>query len=131
MKSLTWCGTGVLAVLWSLLAWMLHGLVGFAGGAIASGTQIVPLEPLLAEWASWLTSAGTGIGESIVVALWAIGTILLFAGRTASLTPRSTQAAKSTTAGTRSKSFAAISVSAFIPPSAATKRSGICSRRAL
>jgi hypothetical protein len=77
MKTLIWTGTGIVVMLWSLLAWMLHGLVGLAGGTIASGTQLLSLEPMFAEWASWLASAGTGIGEWLVVALWAIGSIVL------------------------------------------------------
>ncbi|MFM7253899.1 MAG: hypothetical protein ACKO27_12655 [Ilumatobacteraceae bacterium] len=77
MKTLIWCGTVVLAAIWSLIAWMVHALVGMAGGVIESTTGIIPVDPVLAEWAAWLASAGTGVGEWLVVALWAIGSLVL------------------------------------------------------
>lgn len=77
MKILIW-GAIVLGMgLWSLLAWILHGLVGVAGSVLESGTTLIPLDPVLGEWAAWLASAGTGIGEWLVLALWAIGSLVL------------------------------------------------------
>lgn len=79
MKTLVWSLTAIVLGLWSLLAWITHGLVGVAGGLIASNADILPADPLLIEWASWLASAGTGIGEWLVVALWALVSLVLVA----------------------------------------------------
>lgn len=77
MKTLIWSATAVLILLWSLVAWLTHGLVGLAGGLVAGNADIIPADPLLIEWASWLASAGTGVGEWLVVALWALVSLVL------------------------------------------------------
>lgn len=79
MKTLIWIITAAVLGLWSLLAWFAHGLVGIAGGLIATNADIVPADPLLVEWASWLALAGTGIGEWLVIAVWAVVAVLLLA----------------------------------------------------
>lgn len=79
MKTLVWIATAAVIGLWSLLAWFTHGLVGVAGHLVASNADLVPADPLLIEWASWLASAGTGVGEWLVVALWAIVSLVLLA----------------------------------------------------
>jgi len=79
MKTLVWTLTTVVIALWSLVAWITHGLVGVAGGFVASNADILPADPMLVEWASWLASAGTGVGEWLVVALWGFVTLVLVA----------------------------------------------------
>ncbi len=80
MKTLIWIITAAVIGLWSLVAWAAHGLVGVAGGLISANADIVPADPLLVEWASWLASAGTGIGEWLVVSVWAVVSLVLLAG---------------------------------------------------
>ena len=79
MKTLVWTLTGLVLALWSLVAWIIHGLVGVAGGIVASNADILPADPLLIEWASWLASAGTGVGEWLVVAVWGLVSLVLLA----------------------------------------------------
>ena len=79
MKTLIWIITAAVIGLWSLVAWITHGLVGVAGGLIAANADIVPADPLLVEWASWLASAGTGIGEWLVIIVWALVSAVLLA----------------------------------------------------
>lgn len=79
MKTIIWIITAAVIGIWSLLAWFTHGLVGVAGGLIAANADIVPADPLLVEWASWLASAGTGIGEWLVVIVWAVVSLVLVA----------------------------------------------------
>jgi hypothetical protein len=45
----------------------------------AAAASILPADPLLVEWASWLASAGTGVGEWLVVAIWALVSVVLLA----------------------------------------------------
>lgn len=79
MKTLIWIATAVLLGLWSLLAWITHGLVSVAGNLVASNADIIPADPLLVEWASWLASAGTGVGEWLVIIIWALVSAVLLA----------------------------------------------------
>ena len=79
MKTLVWVLTGLAIALWSLVAWVTHGLVGVAGGMIASNADLLPADPLLIEWTSWLASLGTGIGEWLVVAVWGFVSLVLLA----------------------------------------------------
>jgi hypothetical protein len=79
MKTIIWIITAAVIGLWSLVAWFAHGLVGVAGSLISANADIVPVDPLLVEWASWLASAGTGIGEWLVVIVWAVVSLVLLA----------------------------------------------------
>lgn len=79
MKTLIWIATAVVLGLWSLVAWITHGLIGVAGSLVASNADIVPADPLLIEWASWLASAGTGVGEWLVVIVWGFVSLVILA----------------------------------------------------
>ena len=77
MKTLIWIVTAAAIGVWSLLAWIAHGLIGVAGGLAAGNADIIPADPMLVEWASWLAMAGTGVGEWLVVAIWAVVSLVL------------------------------------------------------
>jgi len=77
MKTLIWFATSAVIVIWSLVAWLTHGLVGLAGSLLATNADLVPADPMLVEWASWLAHTGTGVGEWLVVALWAVVSLVL------------------------------------------------------
>ncbi len=79
MKNLIWIATAIVIGLWSLVAWITHGLVSVAGNLVATNADLLPADPLLIEWASWLASAGTGVGEWLVVAVWALVSAVLLA----------------------------------------------------
>ena len=46
---------------------------------MASNADLIPADPLLVEWASWLAASGTGVGEWLVVILWAFVSLVLLA----------------------------------------------------
>ena len=80
MKTLIWIVTWVVIALWSGLAWIAHSLVSVGGNLVANNADIIPaVDPLLVEWASWLATVGTGVGEWLVIALWAIVSLVIFA----------------------------------------------------
>lgn len=80
MKTLIWAATGVVIAIWSGLCWIAHGLVSVGGNLVANNADIIPaVDPLLVEWASWLASVGTGVGEWLVIAIWAIVSLVIFA----------------------------------------------------
>lgn len=79
MKTLIWIATAVVIGLWSLVAWITHGLVGVAGSLVANNADVIPADPLLIEWASWLASAGTGVGEWLVIIVWGFVSLVILA----------------------------------------------------
>ena len=80
MKTLIWAVTGVVIAIWSGLCWIAHGLVSVGGNLVANNADIIPaVDPLIVEWASWLASVGTGVGEWLVIAIWAIVSLVIFA----------------------------------------------------
>lgn len=80
MKTLIWIATAVVIALWSGISWIAHGLVSVGGSLVASNADLIPAaDPLLVEWASWLASVGTGVGEWLVIAIWAIGSLAVLA----------------------------------------------------
>lgn len=51
-----------------------------AASAVFINAGIIPAaDPLWVEWATWLAIAGTGVGEWLVVALWAIVSLVVLA----------------------------------------------------
>jgi hypothetical protein len=80
MKTLIWIVIWVVIALWSGLAWIAHSLVSVGGSLVASNADIIPsVDPLVIEWASWLATVGTGVGEWLVIAIWAIVSLVIFA----------------------------------------------------
>lgn len=79
MRRLTWIVTLAAVAVWSGLCWIAHGLIGIGGNLVAGNADILPADPLLIEWASWLANAGTGVGEWLIVALWAVVSAALLA----------------------------------------------------
>ncbi|MFN0192644.1 MAG: hypothetical protein ACKVP5_11860 [Aestuariivirga sp.] len=72
MRKLIWFLTIAVVVVWSGLAWLVHAAIGVGGNFAASNADIVPLDPETVEWISWLASFGTGVGEWLVLAVWAV-----------------------------------------------------------
>jgi hypothetical protein len=80
MKTLIWIVTAAIAATWSLLCWGAHALIGYGGTLAATNADIVPyLPPEMIELASWLAVIGTNVGEWLVVAVWAVGVIVVLA----------------------------------------------------
>ena len=77
MKTLIWIVTAAVIGVWSLLAWIAHGLVGVAGNLVAGNADIIPADPELVAWASWLATAGTDVGAWLIVAIWAVVSLVL------------------------------------------------------
>jgi hypothetical protein len=79
MRTIVWAVTALILLLWSGLAWITYELLGVGGNLVATNADIVPVDPILVEWASWLANAGTGVGEWLVVALWLIVSAIILA----------------------------------------------------
>jgi hypothetical protein len=77
VKKLVWLLAAVAAALWSLMAWGAHALLGLGGNAISSNVDIVPVDPEIVEWLSWVSIFGANVGEWLVVAIWVVGMIAI------------------------------------------------------
>ncbi len=79
MRTIVWAVTALMLLLWSGLAWVTYELLGVGGNLVATNADIVPVDPILVEWASWLANAGTGVGEWLVIVLWLIVSAVILA----------------------------------------------------
>lgn len=77
MKGLVWGFFGVLAALWSLGAWMLHGLAGAGPAAVTTLTRWFGLDLAQTQWiADGLGMAGWA-AQALVLLFWLMGLVLL------------------------------------------------------
>jgi hypothetical protein len=77
MRKLVWFATIAAIAVWSLVAWAAHWLLGFGGTALSSNADALPVDPLAVEWIWWLSTIGTSVGEWIVIAVWALGSLAI------------------------------------------------------
>jgi len=81
MRLILWPIALSVLALWSLLAWVGHGLVPVVGGWLTSAPQSLGLELDAAAGSSsaaainWVVT----IGEWVILAVWALGALLIFA----------------------------------------------------
>lgn len=73
--------TAIAVAVWSVLSWLAYALIGAGGSVIAGNADIVPdVPPELVEWVSWLAYFGAGVGEWIVVLVWAVVSAIMVGG---------------------------------------------------
>ena len=81
MKGLVWGLFGLLAALWSLFAWLLHGIAGAGGAAVTTVSRWLEIDLARTQWlADGLAMAG-GLAQGLVIIFWlmGMGLILMFA----------------------------------------------------
>lgn len=77
MKGAIWGLFGFLAALWSLLAWLLHGIAGSGSAAVVTLSRWLDIEPASTQWlADGLAMAG-GLAQVLVILAWLVGMGLL------------------------------------------------------
>jgi hypothetical protein len=79
MRNLVWIATAAVIAVWSGAAWLLHAAIGLGGSLAATNADLIPADPELVEWASWFALLGTGVGEWLVIAVWAAVSAALLA----------------------------------------------------
>ena len=70
MQKLILIATVTALLVWSGVAWLAYRLIRHGGHAVASNADLLPADPELVEWASWLAVFGTGVGEWVVIIVW-------------------------------------------------------------
>jgi hypothetical protein len=77
MKGVVWGLFGLLGALWSLLAWVLHGIAGSGSAAVVTVSRWLDIEPSSTQWlADGLAMAG-GLAQAMVIIVWLVGVGLL------------------------------------------------------
>lgn len=77
MKAALWGVLGVLALIWSALAWLFFSLAGAGGAAVVAVTRWLDLDPLTTQWlADGLALAG-GAAQWLVGIAWGLGMAVL------------------------------------------------------
>ncbi len=79
MRKLVWVVVAALVAVWSGLAWLAHSVIGVGGNLAATNVDVIGPSPEAVEWLSWLALFGTGVGEWLVIGLWATGALFLLA----------------------------------------------------
>jgi hypothetical protein len=79
MRGLIWLISVAVFAVWSFVAWGAWALVGTAGRVASQNADVVPGSPELVEWISWLAGTGADVGAWLVIAVWALGSIAIFA----------------------------------------------------
>ena len=79
MKGLVWGLFGLLAALWSLFAWLLHGIAGAGGAAVTTVSRWLEIDLAKTQWlADGLAMAG-GLAQGLVIIFWLMGMGLILA----------------------------------------------------
>jgi hypothetical protein len=77
MKGLVWGFFGLLAALWSLAAWALHGLAGAGPAAVTTLTRWLGLDLAQTQWIADGLGAAGWLAQALVLLFWLMGLGLL------------------------------------------------------
>lgn len=73
MKAAIWGFFALLAALWSLLAWLLHGVAGAGSAAVVKLSKWMGIDPSQTQWLADGLGAAGWLAQGVVVLLWLIG----------------------------------------------------------
>ena len=77
MKAAIWGFFGLLAGLWSLLAWLLHGLAGAGSAAVVQVSKWMGIDPSQTQWIADGLGAAGWLAQGVVILIWVIGMAVL------------------------------------------------------
>ena len=81
MQKLVFVVTVTALLVWSGVAGLAYTLIRLGGQAVASNADVLPADPEFVELESWLAVFGTGVGEWIVIIVWAaVAAVILALG---------------------------------------------------
>jgi hypothetical protein len=73
MKGLVWGFFGLLGALWSLGAWLLHGLAGAGPAAVTTLTRWLGLDLAQTQWIADGLGVAGWMAQALVVLFWLMG----------------------------------------------------------
>lgn len=77
MKTGLWAVLGVLALIWSALAWFIWSLAGAGGAAVVTVTRWLELDPSATQWLADGLSLAGGAAQILVALAWLLGMVVL------------------------------------------------------
>jgi hypothetical protein len=79
MKAFIWVLTIICLIPWTGGAWLAYGLIDVSGAWISGNADLLAGDPQVVEGLSWLGRLTAGFGETVVAAVWAMGTLIVVA----------------------------------------------------
>ena len=79
MKAFLWIVTSIFIAFWTVSAWIAYAIIDVSGNWASGNADAVTSHPETVETLSWLARVLSGAGEFLVIAIWAIGTLMLAA----------------------------------------------------
>jgi hypothetical protein len=73
MKILIWVIALIVLTPWTAGAWVAYMLVDVSGHWMSGNADMLVAEPEVVETLSWLARLMAGVGETVIIAVWAIG----------------------------------------------------------
>ncbi|MGE0667945.1 MAG: hypothetical protein AB7O49_15420 [Sphingomonadales bacterium] len=77
MKFLIWFLALLILAPWTGGAWLTWALVDFSGNWLSGNADMLAAEPEVVESLSWLARVASGLGETVIIVIWAIGTAIV------------------------------------------------------
>ncbi len=77
MKGAIWGFFGLLAALWSVVAWLLHGLAGSGSAAVVTLSKWFGIDPSQTQWLADGLGAAGWLAQGVVILIWLMGMGLL------------------------------------------------------
>lgn len=77
MRSGLWVLLGVLALIWSALAWFVWSLAGAGGAAVVAVTRWLEIDPSATQWLADTLSLAGGVAQWLVAFGWLLGMVVL------------------------------------------------------
>ena len=77
MKIFIWILTAICLTPWTGAAWLAYALIDVSGDWMSGNADLMAGDPQMVEWLSWLGRATAGFGEAVVIAVWAMGTMIV------------------------------------------------------
>jgi hypothetical protein len=78
VKTLIWILFAIGFAVWSFTAWLAHTFIGFGGNIASGNADVFGLPPEAVEFVSWLAHFGAGVGEWLVIVVWALGSAVMW-----------------------------------------------------
>jgi hypothetical protein len=78
MKTLIWILFAIGLAVWSFMAWLAHTVIGFGGNIASGNADVFGLPPEAVEFVSWFAQFGAGVGEWLVIVVWALGAAIMW-----------------------------------------------------
>jgi hypothetical protein len=79
LKAFLWIVTSIFIAFWTISAWVAYAVIDVSGNWASGNADAVTSHPETVETLSWLARVLSGTGEFIVIAVWALGTLMMAA----------------------------------------------------